>query len=60
MTTLTILNKEMERTIKIVKSLEDSCSLIKRVAQTIKNETKETKGWISYVTGYIRCKFIEK
>ena len=51
MTTFTILNKEMEHTTKKVKSLEDSCSLIKRVAQTIKNETKKQRGGFLMLLG---------
>ena len=41
----------MEHFIKIVKSLEDSCSLIKRVAQTIINETKERRGGFLMLLG---------
>ena len=40
-TTLIISNDEMEDLMKIVKSLEDSGLLIKGVAQTIQNESKE-------------------
>ena len=43
-TTLTISNDEMEDIIKVVKSLEDSCLLLKRVSETIQNEAKEQKG----------------
>ena len=42
-TTLTISNDEMKDIIKIVKSLEDSGSLIKGVSKTIQNEPKEQK-----------------
>ena len=42
--TLTISNDEMEDIIKIVKSIEDSGLLLKRVSQTIQNEAKEQKG----------------
>ena len=41
--TLIISNKEMN-IMKIIKSLEESDSLIKGVSQTIKNEVKEQKG----------------
>ena len=34
----------MEHIIKIVKSLEDSCLLLKRVNETIQNKSKEQKG----------------
>ena len=39
-TTLIISNKEMNDIMKIVKYLEESGLLIKRIAQTIKNEAK--------------------
>ena len=42
--TLIILNEEMNDTMKIVKSLEESGLLIKDVSETIKNEAKEQKG----------------
>ena len=35
----------MEDIIKIVKSLEDSGSLLKAVSETIQKEAKEQKGW---------------
>ena len=38
---------------KLVMSLEDSGLLIKGVTQTIENETKKTKEWISWYV--IRC-----
>ena len=43
-TTLIILNDEMEYIIKIDKSIEDSCLLLKGVSKTIQNEAKEQKG----------------
>ena len=43
-TTLIISNEEMNDIIKIVQALEDSHILLKGVAQTIENETKEQKG----------------
>ena len=42
-TTLIISNDEMENIIKIVKSLEDSGLLLKRVSETIQNEAKKQK-----------------
>ena len=42
--TLIILNEEMNNTIKIVKSLEESDLLIKGASETIKNKAKEQKG----------------
>ena len=42
-TTLIILNKEMNDIIKIVQALEDSSILLKGVTKTIKNETTEQK-----------------
>ena len=43
-TTLIISNEETNDIMKIVKSLEDSNILLKRVTKTIENETKEQKG----------------
>ena len=43
-TTLIILNEEMNNIIKIIKSLEESGLLIKGVSETIKNEAIEQKG----------------
>ena len=43
-TTLIMSNEEMNDIMKIIKSLEDSGLLIKRVSETIKNEAKEQKG----------------
>ena len=38
-----ISNNEIEGIIKIVKSLEDSGLLLKRVSKTIQNEAKKTR-----------------
>ena len=43
-TTLIISNDEIEDIIKVVKSLEDSSLLLKRVTETVQNEVKEQKG----------------
>ena len=43
-TTLIISNDEMKDIMIIVKSLEDSGLLLKRVSETIQNESKEEKG----------------
>ena len=43
-TTSIISIAEMENTMKIVKSLEDSALLIKGFSETIKNEIREQKG----------------
>ena len=43
-TTLIISNKDMEDLIKIVKSLEDSGSLLRGVTESVENEVKEQKG----------------
>ena len=43
-TTLIISNEEVNDILKIVEALEDSNILLKRVTNTIKNETKEQKG----------------
>ena len=51
-TTLIISNEEMNDIIKIVQALEDSNILLKRVTNTIKNETKEQKDrFISMLLG---------
>ena len=44
MTTLILPNEEMGDFMKIIKSLEESGSLIKGVSETIKNEAKKQKG----------------
>ena len=52
MTTLIISNEEMTDIMKIVKSLEESDSLIKGVSKTIKNEAKEQKqGFLGILLG---------
>ena len=43
-TTLIISSKDMDDLIKIVKSLEDSGLLLKRVTESVQNEVKEQKG----------------
>ena len=43
-TTLITSNNEMEDMIKIIKSLEDSGMLLKRVTETVQSEVKEPKG----------------
>ena len=43
-TTLIFSNKETNDIMKIIQSLEDSNILLKRVTETIKNETQEQKG----------------
>ena len=48
-TTKTISNEEMEDIMRIVRSLEESCLLIKGVSEAIKNEAKEQKG------GFLLC-----
>ena len=51
-TTLIISNEEMNDIMKIVKSLEESGSLIKGVSKTIKIEAKEQKvGFLSILFG---------
>ena len=50
-TTLIISNEEMEDIMKIVKSLEESGSLLKGISEKIKNEAKEQKGELSGTLG---------
>ena len=52
--TLIISNNEIEDIIKIVKSLEDSGLLLKRVTETVQNEVKEQKGrFLSMLLGLL-------
>ena len=41
----------MNDIIKIIQALEDSDILLKRVTKTIKNETKEQRGFLSMLLG---------
>ena len=51
-TSLTIPNKDINDTIKIVQALEDSNILLKGVTETVKNETKEqNRGFLSMLLG---------
>ena len=50
-TTVIISNEEMNDIMKIVHALEDSHILLKAVTKTIKNETKEKKGWFLSLLG---------
>ena len=45
--TLFISNEDMNDIIKIIKSLEDSGILIDAVTETVKDEIKKTRRWIS-------------
>ena len=54
MTTLKILNEEMNNIMKIVKSLEESNLLIKDVSKT-KVKQNDRKKDFQYVIRYIRC-----
>ena len=54
MITLIISNKEMNDTMKIVKSFEESGLLIKGVSETIKNEAEEQKsGFLALLLGIL-------
>ena len=48
-TTLIISNNEMEDIIKIIKSLEDYCLLLKGINKTVQNEITEQKGGFSSI-----------
>ena len=51
-TTLIISNNEIEDLIKIVKSLESSDLLLKRITESVQNEIKEQKsGFLSMLLG---------
>ena len=54
MITLIISNKEMNDTMKIVKSFEESGLVIKGVSETIKNEAEEQKsGFLALLLGIL-------
>ena len=58
-TTLIISNNEMEDIIKIVKSLEDSGLLLKRVTETVQNEVKKQKGrFLSMLLGTLAASLL--
>ena len=60
-TTLIISNDEMNDILKIVKSLEDPAILLKRVNETIKNESKEKKGgFLSMLLGTLGASLLGK
>ena len=60
-TTLIILNEEMNDIMEIVKSLEESVLLIKGVSDTIKNVAKEQKErFVGMLLGTFRCSFVRK
>ena len=60
-TTLIILNGEMNDIMKIVKSLEESGLLIKGVSKTIKNEAKEQKeGFLIMISGSLGASLLPK
>ena len=60
-TALIISNDEIEDTIKIVKSLEDSALLLKGVTKTVQNEGKEQKGgFLSMLLGTLGASLLEK
>ena len=51
-------NEQMNDTTKIVQALEDSNILLKELAKTIKNETKEHKGaYLSMLLGNLGASF---
>ena len=59
-TMLIISNDEMDDNIKIVKSLEDSGSLLKRVTESVQNEVKEEKGgFLSMLVGTLGASLLE-
>ena len=60
-TALITLNDEMEDTMKIIKSLEESGFLIKGISEKNKNEAKAQKIGISFdVIRNISCQYIRK
>ena len=60
-TTLIISNKDMDDLIKIVKSLEDSGLLLKRITESVQNEIKEQKGgFFSMLLGTLGASLLGK
>ena len=58
-TTLIILNDEMNDILKIVKSLENSGLLLKGVSETIQHEAKEQRGgFLSMLLGTLRASLL--
>ena len=61
MTALIISNKEMEDTMKIVKSLEKSGWLVKADSESNWKWSEKTERWIFWIVfGYISCKYVRK
>ena len=59
-TTLIILNEEMNDVMKIVKSLEEPGLLVKGVRETINNEAKEQKtGFLGMILGTLGASLLE-
>ena len=59
-TALITSNEEMEDIMKIVKSLEESGLLVKRISETIKNETKKQKGrFLPMLLGTLAASLLE-
>ena len=59
--TLIILNYDMKGMIKIVKFLEDSGQILKRVNETIQNEAKEEAGeFLSMLIGTLGLSLLGK
>ena len=59
-TTLTILNEEMNDIMKIIKSLEKSGLIIKSVSETIKKAKEQKKRISQCAIWHIRCYFIRE
>ena len=57
-TTLIISNEEMNDVIKIIQVLEDCNILLERVTKTIKNDTKEQRGFLSMLLGTLRASLL--
>ena len=51
-------NEEMNYIMKIIQALEDSNILVKGVTKTIKNETKEQKGFLSMPLGTLEASIL--
>ena len=59
--TLIISNDDMQDTLKIVKSLEDSGILLDGITETVENEVKKQKGgFLSMLLGTLGASLLEK
>ena len=59
-TLITLSNDEMEKAMKIVKSLEDSDLLLKGISESIQNKAKQQKGgFFSMLLGILGASLLQ-